>query len=276
MSHRTSTRLYVVLAALVLGAVPAAAQYRPRPMAEMPLSERYRIEGSFGLWNPTPEMTVTSESFGVLGTPIDLVNDLGLAKKRLPPMGLTFHPARKHKLRFEYIPLKYSAEAARLPRDVIFNGQRFRAGTTVDSQLDWKAYRFTYEYDFISMSRGFGGFLLDLKATDINLGLQTPTPRLDEFTRLRAPVPAVGGIVRIYLIPELSVTGEVSGITVPKRDLYDFNGHYADLNIYGTFNVTRNVGAQFGYRSFDVEAEISNDAGTFTMKGLYFGVVARY
>ena len=36
------------------------------------------------------------------------------------------------------------------------------------------------------------------------------------------------------------------------------------------------IGAQVGYRSFDVEAQIDQDSGTLTMKGVYFGIVARY
>lgn len=275
MRHQISSCLYASALASLLWAAPAAAQYRPRPMAEMPLAERYRIEGTVGLWNPTPEINITSGSFGIVGTPIDFVADLGLSKKRLPAFSITGHPARKHKFRFEYIPLDYSQDTA-LPRDVVFNGQRFRAGTSVTSQLEWKAYHFTYEYDFISMNRGFGGLLLDLKETRINATVQTPTPPLDEFTRLNGHIPAVGGIARVYVTPAISITGEVSGIKVPKRDLYDFNGHYADVNIYGTVNVTRNVGAQIGYRSFDVQAEIGEDAGLFKLKGLYFGLVARY
>ncbi len=39
---------------------------------------------------------------------------------------------------------------------------------------------------------------------------------------------------------------------------------------------TNNIGAQLGYRSFDVGYLVDQDTGSFTLKGLYFGVVARY
>jgi hypothetical protein len=272
MRNRTALRLCVGLLALLM-ATPASAQYRPRPVADAPLAERYKIEATAGLWNPSPEMWITSESLGIIGSRIDFVDDLGLAKKRLGALGVTFHPGRKHKLRFEYLPIVYTQEAT-LARDIVFNGQRYRTGVAVDSSLDWKAYRFSYEFDFISMSRGFGGLIVDMRVTDIKATLQTSV--LDEFTKLRAPVPTLGGIARVYIVPAVSVTGELTGIKIPKRDLYDFNGHYADLSIYGTVNVHKNVGAQIGYRSFDVEATIDQDSGGFTMKGLYFGIVARY
>ena len=265
-------RLCLLVAAAAC-ALPAEAQFVPRPMADAPLSERYIIEGQGYLWNPNPAMSITSESLGIIGSTIDFKTDLGLAQTRFKAFRATLHPARKHKFRFEYIPIDYKQNTV-LRRDIIFNGQRYNVGVPVISELDWKAYRFSYEYDFISMSKGFGGFLLDLKQTDVRATLRSPI--LDEFTKLQAPIPSIGGIARVYVTPAVSVTGEISGIKIPKNSQYDFNGHYADFDLYGTVNVNRYVGAQLGYRSFDVAATVKSDSGSFVMKGLYFGVVARY
>jgi hypothetical protein len=49
-----------------------------------------------------------------------------------------------------------------------------------------------------------------------------------------------------------------------------------DIDIYGTVNFTRNVGAQLGFRSTDLEYQLKSDTGSLTMKGIYFGIVARY
>jgi hypothetical protein len=49
--------------------------------------------------------------------------------------------------------------------------------------------------------------------------------------------------------------------------------------VYGTVNFTNNVGAQVGYRSIDFGYEVATSTGSsgaFTLKGLYFGIVARY
>lgn len=282
MNKHTAVRLYgsllplaglVFLLSLTWGATPASAQFQARPLADAPMAERYVIEAQGAFWNPNPTMSITSESLGIIGTRIDFGTDLGLKQTRFKEMRFTLHPARKHKLRFEYIPINYKQNAT-LRRDIVFNGQRYSVGVPVISELNWGAYRFTYEYDFISMSKGFGGFLLDLKQTDVKATLRSPI--LEEYTKLQAPIPAIGGIARIYLTQAVSVTGELSGIRIPTNENYDFNGHYADLDIYGTLNINRHVGAQFGYRSFDVEARIKDDSGAFTLKGIYFGVVARY
>jgi hypothetical protein len=273
MRMRTLIRLYGPLAALFLSVSPALAQYQPRPINDMPLSETYVFEVSAGLWDPSTNMSITSESLGILGSRIDFEDDLGLTQKRMSELHLVLHPARKHKLRFQYIPIKYE-QSTTLRRNIVFNGQRYNVGVPVISELDWKAFRYTYEYDFLSMSRGFGGFLLDLKQTNITASLRTP--ELNEFTTLKAPVPSIGGIARVYVTPAISVTGELSGIKIPTGDAYDFSGNYFDLDIYGTANFNRNIGAQFGFRSFDIDAVIDNDSGAMTLKGIYFGVVARY
>jgi hypothetical protein len=273
MRFRAAFRLYATLTSLALWAAPAWAQYQPRPIVEIPISERYIIEGSGSLWNPNPAMSITSESLGIIGSRIDFVQDLGLQQTRFRGFKIVFHPGRKHKLRFERVPIDYQQSAV-LRRDIVFNGQRYSVGVPVISELDWKAYRYAYEYDFISMSRGFGGVVLGAEQTDVNATLRSPI--LDEYTGLRAPVPAIGGIARVYVTSGVSITGELSGIKLPENKAYDFHGHYMDLDLYGTFNFNRIIGAQVGYRTLDVDAHLNSDSGSFTLKGWYFGFVARY
>ena len=62
----------------------------------------------------------------------------------------------------------------------------------------------------------------------------------------------------------------------PESLLGDNTGHYTDLDIYGTINFNSYIGAQVGYRAFDVAYGLRHDSGSFVLKGLYLGVVARY
>ncbi len=273
----SAIRLYAFLAAaaLVVGATPASAQFRPRSVNEPVTGERFIIEGAVGFWNSSADMFVTSNGSGalegILGTRIDFKNDLGLTDQTFPE----FHAVLKgggHKLRFQYIPINFEQEGI-LERTIVFNGQNYPLGIPTTSVLKWNAYRFGYEYDFIRMSRGFGGFIIDAKYTEIEATLRNPVT--NEFVRARAPIPTLGGIARVYVMPNISGTFEMTGIAIPDI-VEDYDGHYVDLDIYGTFNFTRNVGAQFGYRSFDVGVRWEETDGTFDLKGVYFGVVARY
>lgn len=276
MRNRGILRLSLMLgAAIVLTALPAAAQYTPRTEVHDPATgEKYHIEGAAGFWRPDADMAISSEQLGIEGSVISFKDDLGLVNKKFSDLKVVGRPARKHKLRFEYIPIKYETDAHRISRNIVFNGQNYTVGVPVTSVLDWKAYRFTYEYDFQYHDRWFAGFLMEAKYTDVNAILRTPI--IEEFAHAKAPIPAIGGIFRGYVTPNISVTGELSGITLPSSVSDQYNAHYADVDIYGTVNFTNNIGAQAGYRSFDVAYKIKEDTGNFVLKGLYFGVVARY
>jgi hypothetical protein len=274
--NRSGIRLYAAAIAILLWtAAPASAQFSPRPLGgDVTVGETYRVEGFMGLWSPGATMTISSESLGIPGNLIDFKEDLGLQDQRFGDFGIVLRAAKKHKFRFQAIPINYDNGPINITHDIVFNGQRYRANIPVTSTLSWKTYRFGYEYDFISRSRGFGGLVLEAKYTDVTATLATPV--FTEFAHARAPIPAIGGIVRFYVVPNIAITGEVTGLKFPASVIEDFEAHYADIDIYGTLNFTPNVGAQIGWKSLDVGYLLERDTGSFVLRGLYFGVVARY
>src|SRR5262245_27171337 len=187
-------------------AAPVEAQYRPRPLDDPATGETYHVEGFVGLWWPTADITIASGGSGALsgitGTDINFRSDLGLTDQRFPEVRLVLRPARSHKFRFQYIPINYT-QSAILTRNIKFNGQQYSVSLPVHSSLDWGAYRFSYEYDFIVKHRGFGGFILDAKYTDVQANLATPIQNLNEFAHAQAPIPALGGIARVYVVPNI-------------------------------------------------------------------------
>jgi hypothetical protein len=277
MKHLFARRMYATIlglaAALLLAAAPASAQYKPRPLNDPATGERYHVEGAASFWFPGADIFLASESLGIPGNLIDFKQDLGLTDQRFPALELQLRPARSHKFRLEYIPINFT-QVTTLRQNIIFNGQLYRVGVPVNSVLDWKAFRFGYEYDFIVKNQGFAGFITELKYTDVSATLATPI--LNEFDRAQAPIPAIGGIGRYYVVPNISITGEVTGFRLPDKLVKDASGHYVDVDIYGTLNFSDNIGVKAGYRSMDLGYAFKTDSGTFTLKGLYLGVVARY
>lgn len=156
------------------------------------------IEASAGFWNTGIGAVLSSESLGIAGSQIDFKNDLGLRDSRFPELHLVVRPVRSHKLRFQYIPISCDSQTV-APRTLVFNGIKYPVGMTVNSTLSWKAYRFTCEYDVVIRDRGFGGFILDAKYTDVHARLASPVGTVQ--THARAPIPALGGIIRYY-VPE--------------------------------------------------------------------------
>jgi hypothetical protein len=280
MHNSGVSRVYGVacaIAALLLAAAtPASAQFKPRPLDDPATGENYHVEAAASLWFPGSSISLSSESLGIPGDLIDFKRDLGLTDQHFPALALQFRPARSHKFRVEFIPISFSQTAA-LPRDIKFNGQLYHAGLPVNSTLDWKAFRFGYEYDFIVRNQGFVGVIAELKYTDATATLTTATPLIDEFDHAKVPIPAIGGIARYYVVPNISITGELTGFKLPENVLKNSgSGHYVDLDVYGTLNFTDHIGVKGGYRSVDLGYLFKTDTGSFTLKGMYFGAVVRY
>ena len=83
-----SVRVYVVFAlgmAAILGAPAVAlAQFRPASaQAQAAVGEDYHVEASYAWWNAEPGLIVNSESLGILGSDVNLINDLGIEQQRL-------------------------------------------------------------------------------------------------------------------------------------------------------------------------------------------------
>ena len=277
MSARRPSLVAWLLSALSLLAVPAHAQFRPRIITEPTVGEKYHIEGAVELWFPTADLVVTSSGSGALsglqGSAIDAKRDLGLSDKMLPQLEFIGRPSKNHKFRVQFIPIKYT-QSTTLTTDIKFNGQLYRLGVPVNSTLDWKAARFGYEYDFVTFTRGFVGFIIEAKYTDVRVDLASPFQT--EFAHARAPIPAIGGIGRVYVVPQVSISAEVTGFKLPDTIENRYAAHYVDVDVYGTFNATNNVGIKGGYRSLDLGYLVKEDSGSFKIKGAYVGVVVRY
>jgi hypothetical protein len=272
--------ILVWLCAALGAASPAAAQYGPR-VSNRATGENYHVEAGIVFWDPTPDIDIASEALGQIGDSIDFVNDLGIEKSTFRQFKITVRPATKHKFRFEYTPIRYSADHT-ITRTFVFNGQRYTVGLPVRSDVKWNAYRFAYEWDFVYRDRGFAGVVLETKYTDIEATLDANFAGFHdtEFTHARAPIPAIGFIGRGYVASNISITGEFTGFKLPQIGSDSsgnrYSGKYFDFDLYGTVNFTDNFGVDVGYRSFDVDYLVKTDSGTLKLRGLYFGGKGRF
>ena len=111
-------RVYVFASLAVLGVLSlpstADAQYRRNAVTEGGIAEDYHIEAAYGWWNATPELIVNSESLGIVGTDLDLVNMLGIEKHKLGKFDLVLKPGKKHRLKYQHLPIKYERDAFRV------------------------------------------------------------------------------------------------------------------------------------------------------------------
>ncbi|HET6317402.1 MAG TPA: hypothetical protein VFG86_13155 [Chloroflexota bacterium] len=256
---------------LLAAVAPARAQYGRPSMEDPAIGEKYHVEAELNFFNPNLDAVVSSESLGILGSEINIKNDLGYVDKTIREFRLVLRPGRKHKFRIAYTPVKYQGDTL-LARTIVFNGISYTVGLPVQTEFKWNTWRFGYEYDFVYTDRGYAGFIVEARQTDASLQLTSPVD--DEFTRARGPIPAIGGTFRVYPVKHLAITGEFTGFKLPNIDNYQ--GDFFDIDIYTTYNFTQNFGLKGGYRTLDASYIADKDNGSLKLKGLYFAGLVRF
>lgn len=276
-------RVYFVLSLGALGLLvlpqTASAQYRPAAAKEPGgIAEDYHIEAAYGWWDAKPELIVNSESLGILGTDIDLVSDLGIEKHRLGKFNLVLRPAKKHRFKYEHLPIKYDVDAYPVKREFVFNGQRYTIGLPVTTSVNFSTNSLGYEYDFLYFPRFFVGANISAKLTTLDVDLESPIG--NEFFKQTAPIPAVGFIGRGYVTKNVSIESEISFFRIPQslEEQIQGDGSYNDFDLHATFNVNKYVGGQLGWRKTTLFYQTNDLANTGDLKfsGIYFGGVVRY
>jgi hypothetical protein len=273
------SRRWLGLAAGVLalvGVLPstARAQYEAPELRTGPLGEKYHVEVAGTIWTPSLFGVISSEQFGIVGDQIDFESDLGFKRTRFKDLRIVLRPSTKHRFRIQYTPVVYEAETT-LNRNIVFNGQLYPVSLPIQSSFGWKVWRVGYEYDFVYTERGFAGVLLEARFTEFNAQLRSLIS--DESTLARGPLPAIGGVGRFYIIPEVAVNFEVTGFKLPDLDFDEsYKANYFDWDIHGTFNVNNYVGVQVGWRRMTTFLNIEDDTGDTKFQGMWFGGVVRY
>ena len=251
-------RLLLLTTAILCVGSSAGAQGSP---------ENFGFEGGLIFWKPSPEIVLTS---GTLGTPVDFINTFAVEDKRFRSYRIVTK-AGKHKVRFSKEDIKYDATIT-LPVTIRFQGQTYTVGVPTTAELDWHLTRIGYEWDPVATARGFLGLVFDLKYNKMNAQLSAPGVTTEIFEHT-IPVPTIGGIGRGYLTQYISVTAELTGFKVNRSD---FEAKFFDFDLYGTANLGRNLGVQYGYRSVTLNYDIESDAGDVKLKGPYFGLLVRF
>ena len=195
LTHASSDPLFVCTVRLsqrapAVGRARVRRNFTPRTLNDPATGEQFHIEGSAGFWSPERQHVASaSEALGIVGS-----DDRFQERSRAAPISASANctsslpSGAEAQAPVPVHPDRVQRRTATLKRDIVFNGQRYSVGLPVNSELDWKAYRFGYEYDFIARNRGFAGVLLDVKYTDVTRVAAEPA-RSTEFTHAQGADP---------------------------------------------------------------------------------------
>lgn len=253
------TRVFLLLL------IPIAAYAQPTDAAP---GERYRVEFGTAWWQPSPALTIQTERLANGGIrEFDFAEEFNFDKKLFSEFRLVLKPGRAHKVRVSYVPVRFS-QTAELLQPIQFDGEIFQGAAAAD--VEWKLWRFGYEWDFAIRERGFFGLVADLKYNQVSAGVQARG--LAAAVDANAPIPGIGVIGRGYVHPKVQISGEVTGFKM----VGDVEGSLFDFDVSATFNVFRTFGVHGGFRSVRADYTVDGDTGDLRLTGPYFGIVSRF
>jgi hypothetical protein len=241
--------------------------------------ENFRIEltGSGWLVNSGGTIRAGSALASAIaaGTAIDLVTDLGVKQQQPSFYGrLVIKPGRKHRILFEGTPVTLHGTNV-ITRTVIYQGQVFTIGQTLQSSADVNYFFGGYQYDVVSVPAGHFGFSLGgayLNAIGTIHGVESGLVATKSET---VGLPLAGAEGRVFVIPGrklLEIDGGVRGMA------FGGYGHYVE----GTVNGGVGFGPltiQAGYRAVNADLHSASNGGNgvdVRLHGPIFSLQARW
>ncbi len=218
------------------------------------------LEGRY--WFTDMDASLRISEGSVIGTDIDVVDDLGVDDKKNFWEGRITLELGNHKIRYGFTSFSWDGKKT-ITKSIVFAGKTYTASTSVESSLDIVYHRVGYEYDFIDTLDNRIGVILEVKYFDIDSALKASALGYDESESLGVPLPAVGVTVQVGLPFLLTVGGEITGITVGSQ------GYLVDGEAGVNFKPIPLLTITGGYRYLTLHVENEDDEGDFTLSGPY-------
>jgi hypothetical protein len=221
-------------------------------------------------WLPELSGVMRVDDAGIVGTELDLENDLGIGNDSYPVVEV-FAGIGKHHLSLAFYNLDYDGDTV-LTRDIYFNGRFFQANERVVSRLECDNYDVMYRYDLINLENFLAGGSLGLVARlmvfDGSASIVSATVTAKEsFT---APVPMVGANFHVGILKDiLEARVLVTGIEYNDNTAFDGQAEisltpFPFLDIHG------------GYRILKINVEEDDVKVDFDNSGLYVALTVSF
>jgi hypothetical protein len=233
--------------------------------------EMFSLKGGYLMLSPKGTFSVSSTT--LVGTPINLDNDLGFddSEDFFVEGALQLGPFR---LSASYTPLEFSG-AGNLTQDVNFAGQTFSgtAQTASKVQIDLADVSLTWfliNLDDLPIRVQIGPEIsLKYVMADLTLAGEVGGVTATEKESAEAPIPTLGARARLSLADFLAVTGRIGFLEFDSNRFLDVDGQieFSPMPLVGIFG---------GYRYLDIKVDESNVFIDATFSGPYAGAFLRF
>jgi hypothetical protein len=233
--------------------------------------ESFRIEVTAGGW-----LINSGGQIQANGSPIDLVNDLGVSQNKGTFYGqFVFKPGRKHRIVVEGTPFQLNGLKT-VSRTINYRGQTFTVNQTVQSTATLDYFFAGYQYDVLSGPKGHLGFSVGGAYLNASGSLSTVPASVSASRSQTVGLPLAGVDFRLFPIPHRKIFDVEGGI---RGMAYGDYGYYAEATGSGGLNLGP-FAILAGYRAVNTSIYVNNSGGpsglTARLKGPIFSGVFRW
>ncbi|MBN1829813.1 MAG: hypothetical protein JW884_11795 [Deltaproteobacteria bacterium] len=236
-------------------------------------SQAFELGARGSLWMPDLSAAIRVDKAGVVGTMIDLDNDLDVGNSLYPALEV-FGGLGKHHFRGYFAQASYSGEKT-IAKNIVFSGVAYPAGTFVKSEADVRLMELEYQYDLLDLENVLAGFSLGVlgKVTywEGETKLRAPSAGIASDESFQAPIPMVGLSLHVGLLADiLEARARVAGMTYSGSTFYE---GLVDISL--TPFPFLDIHGGYKFMKFDVE-DLSDVYANFEFAGPYAAVTISF
>ncbi len=221
-------------------------------------------------WFPELSGDIRVDDAGIVGTELNLEDDLGVDDESYPIIEVLAGIGRHH-LSLSFYSADYEGDVV-LSQDITFDGELYQANERIVSNLEYDNYDFMYRYDVINLENFLAGGSLGLVARlmvfdgSASIASATVTAK-EDFT---APIPMVGANFHVGILKDIiEARVLVTGIGYSDNTAFDGQAEisltpFPFLDIHG------------GYRFFKIDVEEDDVKFDFDNSGLYVALTVSF
>jgi opacity protein-like surface antigen len=238
-------------------------------MSQVFAEPKIEFEGRYWVTDLQAETKVTSNS--LIGTNIDLRDDLGIDNEDFPEARLTWHTGPNSRIRFAYTQVAYDGSKS-LEKIVNFNGVTYAAGTQVNSELAIDYFRLGWVWQFLNFAEDKIkiGPMIEAKAFLLDISLDAPSIPASESEDFMFGLPTIGGMLDFTLNEKLNLFAEASGL--PSAGY----GHFFDAEAGVRYIPVDNFTVILGYRAINAQIEDDDNFGELRITGPFCSATVRF
>ena len=224
-------------------------------------------------WMPNVDATIKSSELAVIGTNIDIVEDLGLDdSESVPAFKATVDLPLFPEILLSYFTIDSNAQKT-LTKNVVYKGTTYSISNLVNSSYDITHYEALLGFPLINADVAKIEVLIGAKYFEVETSLTTSG--ITQTDSIDGPVPVVGLMGDINLPSKFRFAGIARGLAL---EVDDVDAKLYDIEAAIHYDFNRFLRASAGYRYFMIDAEdnSTNDSVDIKFTGPFIGMTGSF